>query len=266
MYGTNPIILLHMITNVHNDVYVVLFLLLTIYFAIKRKNIWLALTMLAISVTIKYLTILFFPFLVLYFVQDKKIGIKFLYGLKYFVFLLILILIPYLFYIKDLSILKAMLIQGNKYSQSIWCFILVESKEHNWNINIDGLKTMGYIVFIGIYFCLLIKNLFVKKIKFRNIMEDYNLTVFLFIFFVLTTFQVWYLVWLMPGIMYQTKKNIIFYNNLILTSIIPLGVFIYKQSDAFTYGMWQSMAVLVLGYVVSQMEDIIKMVKLKKIK
>ena len=263
MYGLNPIILFHMITNVHNDIYVVLFLLLTIYFAIRRKNIWIALAMLAISVTIKYLTILFFPFLVLYFVQDKKIGMKFLYGLKYFAFLLIVISIPYLFYIRDLSILKAMLIQGDKYSQSIWCFLLIESRKHMWNIDIDGLKTMGYILFIGIYFCLLIKNLFVKKLKFKNIMEDYNLIIFLFIFLVLTTFQVWYLVWLIPGIMYQTKKNLKFYNNLILTSIVPLGVFIYKQSDGVIYGMWQSIAVLVLGYLVSQMGDLIKIIKVK---
>ena len=263
MYGLNPVILFHMITNVHNDVYVVMFLLLTIYFTIKRKNIWIALTMLAISVTIKYLTILFFPFLVLYFVQDKKIWMKFLYGFKYFVFLLIIILIPYLFYIKDLSILKAMLIQGDKYSQSIWCFILIASRKHMWNIDIDGLKKMGYILFVGMYFCLLIKNLFVKKLKFRNIMEDYNLIVFLFIFLVLTTFQVWYLVWLIPGIMYQNKKNMIFYNSLILTSIVPLGVFIYKQSDGFTYGAWQSIAVLILGLIASRTKDIINKIKVK---
>ena len=251
LYGLNPMILFHMITNVHNDIYVILFLLLTIYFIKNKKNIWKALTMLAISVTIKYFTLLFFPFLVLYYVQDKKIYEKFLYGIMYFIYLLLIISIPYLFYVRDLSILKAMLVQGDKYSQSIWCLILTQSRLNGWEINIEKWKNAGYVIFIAIYFCILVKNLFSKKIKWKDMMQDYNVVILMFIFLVPATFQVWYLIWLMPAIMWLNRKDIEFYNNLILISTIPLGIFIYRQSDGYIYGMWQSTMIIIMGITIS---------------
>lgn len=265
LYGLNPMVLFHMITNVHNDIYVVFLLLLSIYFIKRKKNIWLSLIALGLSVAIKYFTILFFPFLVLYWTKNEKIYKKFLYGLGYFLFMLSIISIPYLFYVRDINILKAMLVQGDKYSQSIWCLLLVENRMHGWNINIDGCKMMGYIIFIAIYFCLLIKNLLTKDLKWKNIVRDYELTICIFIFLVLATFQVWYLVWLLPVIMWQKKENIMFYNNLFLISIIPLGTFIYRQSDGYIYGMWQSMMILFLAVLVKLINIIDCNLKRKKI-
>ena len=47
-----------------------------------------------------------------------------------------------------------------------------------------------------------------KKVKLSDIMRKYNFILLLFIFFVVTSFNSWYLIWLYPTIMWQ-KSNMI---------------------------------------------------------
>ena len=62
LYGLNPFILFEGLTNVHNDIFIVLFILLALYAVIKKKNLFIAVACIAVATAIKYLAILILPF------------------------------------------------------------------------------------------------------------------------------------------------------------------------------------------------------------
>lgn len=59
---------------------------------------------------------------------------------------------------------------------------------------------------IAIY--LLISLLRKKQIQFYPYIRSYGVVLLLFIFLTITNFQTWYLMWLLPTIMWQNKKEI----------------------------------------------------------
>ena len=77
LYGLNPFILLEAIVNVHNDIFMILFILLALYYLLKKKNLVLSVVFLAIATCIKYFTILliiiFFYFNSFYFRINLKL-------------------------------------------------------------------------------------------------------------------------------------------------------------------------------------------------
>lgn len=65
----NPLIIFEFITNAHYDILMLLLISLGIYLLTKKKTI-IGLTLIAISILIKYTAIVFLPFLVLYVIVD----------------------------------------------------------------------------------------------------------------------------------------------------------------------------------------------------
>ena len=89
---------------VHNDIVVVLFVLLAFYFLKKKKNIFASIIFLAIATGIKYFTILLLPILVLYHFRNEKTIVKrllkcIIYGMLF----VAIMLVEYAFYYKNLS-------------------------------------------------------------------------------------------------------------------------------------------------------------------
>ena len=54
-----------------NGLYIALFILLAIYFAVKKKNLFLAVMFVAIGTLIKYVAIFALPFIVLYLLKEN---------------------------------------------------------------------------------------------------------------------------------------------------------------------------------------------------
>jgi uncharacterized membrane protein len=52
IYGANPTILFEALSNVHNDIFIVLFILLAIYFVTKKKNLMLSVAFIAMATAI----------------------------------------------------------------------------------------------------------------------------------------------------------------------------------------------------------------------
>lgn len=73
MYGLNPFVLFEAITNVHNDIFIVWFILLAIYFVTRKKNLFVSVAFVAMATATKYLAILILPFIVLYAVRKKEV-------------------------------------------------------------------------------------------------------------------------------------------------------------------------------------------------
>ncbi len=204
IYGLNPFILIEGIVSVHNDMFVILFTLLSLYMLLKKKNIVLSVVFLGFATGIKYFSILLLPFIIIYHVRNQKPLKRFISCLKYGVIFIITLLIPYLLYAKDLSILSGMVTQQNKVAKSIY----IPISEYFANISVEKLSQMLLAIFIIIYAFSCLILLYKNKIKFRQLMQNYNIFLLVFLFVLITQFQPWYLMWVFPVIMWQKPNTL----------------------------------------------------------
>ena len=243
LYGLNPLVLIEFLSNVHNDIYLLLFMLLSIYFLVKKKNIYLTTLFLALSISIKFSTILLVPFILIYYFQNKslpkKIGYCFLYGLT----ILAVVVILYLPYYQDMTIFTNMLVQGTKYSQSILLLIKEKMPQQFFMV----VNTILLPAFMITYITTLITFLFKKKLFFSDIFRNYSQWMLIFILFVLTSFQKWYLLWLFPTILWQKKNTRKFLLYLTLTAILPSFDYFMVEGDPYLIGMGYSFKIIIIS-------------------
>ena len=95
IYGINPFILVEGIANAHNDIFVLTFCLFSIYFCIKKKNIFISVLFLALATSIKYFTILLLPLVIIYYYRKQKLKTRIIWDFIfnfcfYFVFTIFL--------------------------------------------------------------------------------------------------------------------------------------------------------------------------------
>lgn len=260
LYGLNPLVLLEFLSNVHNDIYLVFFILLSLYFLVRKKNTYLTMFALALSVSIKYSTALLVPFVLIYCFRNKKIPKRILYCLISGLSIIGVVILLYLPFYSDMTIFTNMLVQGTKYSQSILAFLM------NTNIfeYVNYLKIPLFLIF---YIIQLLKLLFEEKVTLTNILRKYNLMMLLFIFIVLTNFQKWYILWILPTIIWQSKNMRKFIIFLTITAIIPSLQYFVIGTDAYIVGRIYSLEVLILSGVLvldSIFEQRFKLKKEKK--
>ena len=139
-----------------------------------------------------------------------------------------LIILEYAFYFKDFSILLGIITQTSKYSKSIYSAILLKNEE----LMILS-RTIVMCLFLVYYIKTFIEMLIEDKIKWRNIIKEYNNILFLALL-MLTTFQQWYLIWLFPTLIWEKRKKI---NNLVAITIITElanTIYMYK-SECYIY-------------------------------
>ena len=226
IYGLNPFILFEGISNVHNDITIVFFVLLTLYFLIKKKNILLSILFLAIATGIKYFTILLLPVIILYHFRKEKSILKRIYKCIQYGFVFIMIMsIEYIIYFKDINVLFAMFVQTERYSKSIYSVILQNQKGILLTV-----RTIAYIILFMYYFKMCIDLLTTNDIKIIKILKNYNIAIILFLL-VLSNSQQWYLMWLFSTIMWQ-KPNMI--RNIIGISAITQianSIYMYKYEN-----------------------------------
>ena len=206
IYGLNPFVLIEGIACVHNDMFVVLFILLTLYFLLKRKNLIVSLVFLALATTIKYFPILLLPFIIIYYFRKekplKRFGKCIQYGLIFAVFMLI----PYLLYIRDIEVFAGIFTQQEKLAKSIY-IIVTEYFGSIPNV-VNQLKKLLLGAFVIIYAAVCIVLLNKKEISFRNQMRKYEYFLVAFLFLLITNFQPWYILWLFPCMMWQKSEDI----------------------------------------------------------
>ena len=180
LYGLNPLVLIELLSNVHNDIYLILFIIL----------------FLALSVSVKYSTAFLVPFILIYCFKNEKISKRILFCTISGFSIIAIVALFYLRYYEDYTVFTNMLVQGNKYSQSILAFLMKRANENVFNI----VKAISMPAFISIYILSVLTVLFRKKVNLKQLMRKYNFIMLIFIFIVLTTFQKWYVLWLLPTI------------------------------------------------------------------
>ena len=183
IYGTNPAILFEALSNVHNDIFIVLFILLAI----------------------KYLGILILPFIILYHLREKNILEKIKYCVLYGLEFIVILVGFYAIYVKDLNIFAGLFIQQSKYNRSIMLVFYYLIGEQSTNI----LKTALLVVFAILYVYTVIKLLLNNNTEiFSSYIREYSTLLYIFTFILITNFNSWYILWLFPTLMFLNGKNI----------------------------------------------------------
>lgn len=207
IYGLNPFILFEMITNAHNDIYLIFFMFMALYFLIRKRNIILTVAFMALATCVKYVSILLVPFLVLYYLRDKKIGKKILYCFLYALLFIGVLLLVYMLYAKDLTMFLTMTMQQGKYRESILAILLEVSGIIKVNI-CKSVTIIFLLIFLIIYLKEIIFTVLDRNNKFSRCMRNYNNILLMFIFLIITNLCPWYTSWIIPTIFWQRSKMI----------------------------------------------------------
>lgn len=268
MFGLNPYILFEFLSNVHNDIFLVFFVLLSIYFIKNRKNVILSVACIAVATAIKYLSILLLPFIIIYALKDEKIKSKIIKTIIYLLEFLAILCAFYLIYIRDLHVLAGIFIQQNKYGRSIFLGIYYLLNGDQNILKIAKIITLGIfaISYITIVFKLFFTNK-TKKLKFSRLMRVYQIFLFLFTFVLITNFNAWYVIWLFPTLFFQKAKNIRYTLYLSVGVIYSYAISYATKIDNETVGIPYLIVmictVIVLSYI---RKNMIKLKNNKKVK
>ena len=241
IYGLNPFILLEGIANAHNDLYIITFVFTSLYFLLKKKNICLSILFLAIATSIKYFTILLLPFILIYHFRNEKSLTRLKKCIIYGIIFVIFVGITYLLYVQDLTVFNGIASQQDKVAKSIYVISNIIDDQFN---NIQGLSSLinivAMILFIITYIFTCIADLVKDKIKFREEMNIANYFLLAFIFVLITNFQPWYLMWLIPTMMWQKPANLKLIIGILIVSQFANVVFMLMGEA------WQNGAIFVL--------------------
>ena len=234
IYGLNPAILFESLSNVHNDIFIVLFILLAIYFATKKKNLLLSVAFVAMATAIKYLGILILPFIILYYVREKSIPEKIKYCILYGLEFIVILTGFYAIYVRDLNIFAGLFIQQAKYNRSIMLVFY-------YLFGLDAMKIFKVVllvIFAEIYISTVIKLIINdEKKSFSKYIRQYNSLLYIFTFILITNFNSWYILWLFPTIMFLNGKNIRLIINLSYAVEVSYIAFFALHSEAQVLGV-----------------------------
>ena len=269
IYGLNPYILMEFIGMVHNDIIVVFFVLLCMYFLLKRKQILPSVAFLAIATGIKYFTILLLPIVILYhFKNEKRILRRIFKCIKYGMIFLIIVLLEYAIYYKDMNIFTAMLVQNEKFSKSIYSGIIGLGVLNNTlAIILFGrivvlqelstiLRQTIFIIFLFTYVKFCIDLLITKNLKLAKILRKYNTELIIFMFS-LGTFQQWYLVWLFATLPWQKTKMIKSIVIVTLASEIANTIYMFRV-ESFKYDAFFLIIIAVVSTICTTISNLNK--------
>lgn len=206
LYGLNPLVLIEGIACVHNDIFVVLFMLLALYFLTKKKNLVATVAFLAIATAIKYFAIILLPFVIIYYFRKEKPLKRFEKCIQYGLIFLIVFAIPYIFYVRDAQVLSGLFIQQEKLAKSFYIILTEYFKEPDISATTVNHILLGAFTIIYFFTCIVLLNK--KEIRLKDEMKKANYFVMAFLFLLITNFQPWYVIWLFPLLMWQSAENI----------------------------------------------------------
>jgi len=265
IYGLNPLVLMEFLGSVHNDIYLIFFVLLALYYLIRKKNIYYTILFLALSISIKFSTVLLVPFILIYYFRNQTIPKRILYCFISGISIIGIVVLLYLPYYQDYTIFTNMLVQGGKYSQSIMMYLLLTLKPENFEM----VSKLLIPIFAIMYATGVVILLFKKQLNLREILSKYNIFMLIFIFVVLTNFQRWYVLWLLPTMIWQTKQMRQFILYITITAIIPTLNYFTVEAEPYYLGLHYSVSIIamsVLAVFLQNRERIVKRYQQEKLK
>ena len=234
IYGLNPFVLLESIANVHNDICVVLFILLSMYFLKNKKNLILSVLFLACATAIKYFAILLLPIIVIYYYRNENIKTRIINCIKYGILFGVFLAIPYLLYIQDIQVFKGMADQQSKITKGFYLFIEEYFPQpEDLAYKLSDFALMSFII---IYLARCIVLLCNPQISLKKELQSIYWFLLTFIFLLITGFQPWYLMWLCPIMMWQKSRDIKLIVQMQILTQIANSIFI-MYTESYKYGV-----------------------------
>lgn len=236
-FAFNPLVLLEVLVNVHNDILVVLFALLGIFFVreaekarskfIKSEIIFICgLIFLAISACIKYIAILLLPFVILYRLREEKWIKKILVGIAYLMIFFGIFFGMYLPYFDNpMMAFSGAFAQSGKLKDSIYLIIAMITEQDSEIVSVC--YSIGFFVLIYQLIIKLLMQCF-RRNNFRTMMENSYAVLFVLIFLGLTNLTSWYLLWLFIPVFWTNGRK--------LKNFMWIG-FLYEVSYAMFYAV-----------------------------
>ena len=231
--------------------FVVFFMLLAIYEVYKNKKMLLGLVLLALATDIKYFSILLLPFLILYNFKDKDVKTRIVRCIEYGTLFIVFAIIPYLLYIRDLQVFMGLIEQRERLAKGLYLFI---SEYFNNPENlVEIIKRFSLVLFAVIYIIACFTLLKAKKIKFYKIMRELYYFILTFLFLLITNFQPWYFMWLVPFMLWQKSENIkVIVQMQIMTLLANMVFLIYSEN--YRYGV-PFFTIFVFGILICIIEN-----------
>ncbi|ABO50420.1 hypothetical protein Dred_1899 [Desulforamulus reducens MI-1] len=199
IYGWNPLILFELPGHAHNDVLLLLFLIIA-FVCLATKWKLLALPFLTLSAMVKYTSVLLGPLIMLWLLHKKKY-LPLVFGTFLSILLIPLVWIPYW---NGLDTLEGLFRQINFYSIKSLHYLLLNSLPqwfpHMLKTQAFLLSSWVMLVLFGITYFLLLFFLWRQKKQLDIIgLARFGCIAFLlYLFFVNKWFQPWYFSWMIP--------------------------------------------------------------------
>lgn len=221
LFAWSPIVLLEAVGDAHNDIFIALGLVLTIYWLKKPIKSALAL---AAAIAIKYIPILILPGILFNYQNSKRHSTVWKYLATVFV-VLIITLMPYW---AGVSTFRGLESQNGLFfppvfsPQSILYYGSYFFAGPNFNVEVFA-RTIGLIIFFGIFIFILYR-LRQKKL---DIIKAVFFILAAYLFFAAAYVQTWYLLWLLPLALFLEKPKAVKYTATL--SIIWAVMLIFAQ-------------------------------------
>lgn len=218
----NPLFLLEILGSGHNDIFLLFFILLSL-FAWKNKNYIFAGAAIALSVQVKLISIIFFGFYFLKLLQQKKISESLLYGGS---FLSINIFSFALMQVNPLLFLQRVFYNAESYWQSL-----------------PGLASrflpMISIPFTAIFALICFTLLFFQFKKNWNPLFTSILSIFLYLLFFTGAYWNWYVLWIFLFVPFM--KNALLERSIVVftvTSFFAYPLLWFSHRFGFGNSVW----------------------------
>ena len=244
----NPLVLLEVLVNCHNDIFVVLFALIGILLVKEaektRKKSFLkseitficALMFIVFSALIKYIAILILPFVIIYRLRKEGFCQKILDIMLYFVVILGMFVLPYIPYLQDIDgIFSGVIAQSGKLKDSI--YMIVATFTGNNNKIVSYCYSVGFFVLFYVFIIKVLMQIF-RKNDFKKAMENTYIILFWTIFIGLTNLTSWYLLWLFIPVFWTSGKKL---KNFIWIGFLyelTYTIFYFTKADYTYYQIW----------------------------
>lgn len=191
----NPVILINLLVDLHNDVYIMMLLILSFYFLLKDK-LELSFVFIILGVFTKYITLIFVP-IYLYMLYMKSP----LKSVKAGVIAALIGIVLYIPFIGDLVRNPSLIgdfMYGARYGV-VQYYALGSTPGYVLLHELFGITVAKFFVLFGSFF---FPVYYLRKKEYLNV----YLVPLLFIMFFISSFQVWYLSWVLPFLVIRDNR------------------------------------------------------------
>jgi len=217
----NPFILIEIVNNGHNDILVLLFILLSIYFIVRQKY-GLSALMIIGGFLLKYVTIILLPIPLIMLLMNNKFSLKkrikkLALVVMVIVCVLVIFYLPFGTFGKTLSSVEASFFKSQKLTLPRLAILgIIQGVAKVLNCNPEPLAKISYATtFVMIYAWLL---LYFKMYKNDNFIKQYFWIIFALLTLLTLSTNIWYFIWIMPLVLLVRNKRyyplIIFFTGL----------------------------------------------------